>query len=98
MTAGLMVMTLIIEGATSLKEKRMVLNRIKDRVRKRFNVSLIESDHQDMHQKAEFSFLLLAHSRSLAEQQLDNLERFIIDLFPGRHLIAHREYIDGLDK
>ncbi len=98
MTIGLMVMTMIIEGATGLKDKRMVLNSIRDRVRNRFNVSLIESGHQNHRQQAEISIALLASSRRLAEQQLDQIERFIIEYFPGRHVCAQRDYFDSLEK
>lgn len=98
MTVGLMVVTLMVEGASSLKDKRMVLSSIKDRVRQRFNVSILESDHQDLWQKAELSFVLLAATQQQAEQQLDSIERFVFEQYPGRHISSQRDYFGSLDK
>lgn len=98
MTVGLLVMDMIIEEATSLKDKRMVLSGLKDRVGRQFNVSLIESAHQDLWRNAELSFAVLAISHRQAEQQLDSIERFIFDSYPGRHSGSHRQYFDGLEK
>ena len=48
MIIGVLTVDLDIPGAYSLKEKRMVLNRIRDRVRNKFNVSIAEVADQDI--------------------------------------------------
>lgn len=98
MTIGLMVMAMTIEGSTSLKDKRMVIQSVRDRVAHRFNVSLIESGCQNHRRDAELAFALLASSRRHAEQQLDQIEGFIIETYPGRHACVQRDYFEGLEK
>ncbi len=42
MVIGVLTLEISIEGAFSLKEKRMTVNRIRDRVRRKFNVAIAE--------------------------------------------------------
>ena len=51
MVVGLLTVELHVPGSRSLKEKRMVLRRIKDRLKK-FNVAVSEVEHQDLWQRA----------------------------------------------
>ena len=51
MVVGLLTIELHVPGSQSLKEKRMVLRRIKDRLKK-FNVAVSEVEHQDLWQRA----------------------------------------------
>jgi uncharacterized protein len=77
-TVGLLQVELFIDGAQSLKDKRMVLRRLKDRL-KPFNVSVAETAHQDTWQRAELSVAVVATDDRQAEQQLqaalDEIER-----------------------
>jgi uncharacterized protein YlxP (DUF503 family) len=45
---GVLTLELSIDSAHSLKEKRAVLNRVKDRVQHRFNVAIAEVDDHDL--------------------------------------------------
>lgn len=49
---GVLQVELQIPGSASLKEKRMVLKSLKDRIRQRFNVSVAEVAEHDKWQKA----------------------------------------------
>ncbi|MBI3939862.1 MAG: DUF503 domain-containing protein [Acidobacteria bacterium] len=52
--------------AQSLKEKRMVLHKLQDRLRSKFNFSVSEIDHQDLWQRARIGAVSIsADSRSL---------------------------------
>lgn len=63
---------LIIPGANSLKEKRMVLRSVLDRLRGRFHVSMAEVGNQDLHQRASIGFAVVsnegAHATSIVDQ------------------------------
>ena len=48
MIIGVLTMEIDIGGAFSLKEKRMTINRIRDRVRAKFNVGIAEVDDLDL--------------------------------------------------
>ena len=47
MPVGLLTLEIHLPYSHSLKEKRAVLRKIRDRVRARFNVAVAEMDHQD---------------------------------------------------
>jgi len=49
---GLLTLELHFPGARSLKDKRQVLRGLVGRIRKRFNVSVAEVEHQDLWQRA----------------------------------------------
>src|SRR3954469_4898271 len=51
MVVGLLTIELHVPGSQSLKDKRMVLRRIKDRMKK-FNVAVSEVDHQGLWPRA----------------------------------------------
>ncbi len=52
MIVGTIRIELHIPGSTSLKAKRSVLNRIKERLKSRFNASVAEVEYQDLWQRA----------------------------------------------
>ena len=52
MIIGILQLELRISESHSLKEKRMVLKGLKDRLHGRFNVSISEIGHQDVWQKS----------------------------------------------
>ena len=58
--------SLVLDQSHSLKEKRMVLRRIKDRVRERANVVLSEVGAQDIWQRAELGCAGVSNSIAVA--------------------------------
>lgn len=78
MHIALLRVELTIWAAQSLKDKRMVLRRIKDRLQK-FNVAVAETAHQDAWQRAELGIVAISTSAAHVEQQLaavvDEIER-----------------------
>ncbi len=52
MTIGLLTLEIHLPYARSLKEKRMVVQRVKQRLRGKFNVAVAELDHQELWQRA----------------------------------------------
>ena len=69
MRAALCSFDLRIPGCSSLKEKRHVVQSLKDRLRNKFNVSVAEIDHQDTWQRATLAAVTVA-SRSSADPPL----------------------------
>ena len=54
MFVGVLCLTFHIPGARSLKDKRRIVQKVRDRVRSRFDVSIAEVEAQDLHQRAVF--------------------------------------------
>ncbi|MBE3099283.1 MAG: DUF503 domain-containing protein [Planctomycetes bacterium] len=78
MVVGLLSVELHLPGAHSLKDKRMVLRGIKDRLRK-FNVAVAEVGHQDLWQRAGLGIVTVATTNAHADRELaavvDEIER-----------------------
>jgi uncharacterized protein YlxP (DUF503 family) len=59
MHVGTLRVRLLIREARTLKDKRQVLQSIKDRLRNQFNVSVAEVAHQDHRQLAELGVAMV---------------------------------------
>jgi uncharacterized protein YlxP (DUF503 family) len=82
MVVALLSLELHIAAARSLKDKRMVLRGLKDRLR-RFNVSIAELEHQDRWQRAGLGIVTIAGSEALAERELQGVVDEIERIEPG---------------
>jgi uncharacterized protein YlxP (DUF503 family) len=67
-----------IPYSQSLKDKRMVLRRVKDRLQK-FNVAVAEVEHQDLWQRATLGIVAISTTAEHVERELaavaDEIER-----------------------
>lgn len=77
MVVGVIVWELHIDGCNSLKQKRAILRSLKDRLRGRHNVSIAETDHQDMWQRAELSAAVVSSDRRRAQEMLSRIDSVI---------------------
>jgi uncharacterized protein YlxP (DUF503 family) len=82
MVVGLLSLELHVGGARSLKDKRMVLRSVKDRLR-RFNVAVAELDHQDVWQRAGLGIVTIASTEVLAQRELEAVVDAIEQVEPG---------------
>jgi hypothetical protein len=89
---ALLAVELFVPGARSLKDKRMVLRRIKDRLAK-FNVAVAEVDHHDLWQRAALGIVTVSTSEEHAGRELaaaaDEIER----VEPGLVTRTHVEFL-----
>jgi uncharacterized protein YlxP (DUF503 family) len=69
-TIALLTLEIHIPHAQSLKDKRMVVRRLKDRLRSKFNVAVSETDHQDLWQRANLSIVTVGSDEEYARQTL----------------------------
>jgi uncharacterized protein YlxP (DUF503 family) len=78
MRVAVLRVELHIPHSQSLKDKRMVLRRIKDRLQK-LNVAVAEVAHQEVWQRAELGIVAVSTTALHVEQQLtaavDEIER-----------------------
>ncbi len=68
---GLLTIELHFPEAQSLKAKRMVVKSIKDRVRRKFNVSVAETGYLDLWQRSELAVVSVSGTRPVLESQLE---------------------------
>ncbi len=88
MHVGICRFTLLVTGSHSLKEKRSVLRRLKDRVRDR-GVTLSEVGGQDTWQRADLAFAVVAGERDRAQAAIDGVLRHVSGV-EGAQLAAAR--------
>jgi hypothetical protein len=69
MVVGLLTVQMHVSGSQSLKDKRMVLRRVKDRLKK-FNVSVSEVDHQDLWQRASLAVVAVSTDQAHVDREL----------------------------
>jgi len=61
----------------SLKEKRMVVKSIMSKLKNKFNISVIESDYQDLHKTIMIDIVGLASDTSKTENYMEGIIRYI---------------------
>jgi uncharacterized protein len=72
---GVLRLGLHIPHARSLKDKRRVVLKFRDRVRSRFDVSIAEVAAQDLHQRAVFGVAVVSGEASVCDSVLEQVAR-----------------------
>jgi hypothetical protein len=92
MTIALLSLELYLPMSQSLKDKRMVLRRLKDRLGP-FNVAVAEVAHQELWQRSGLGVVTVAVSDDMAEQTLSSALDEIERLEPGLVTRSQIEYL-----
>lgn len=72
---GVLTLELRLEGAHSLKEKRHVVQSLKDRLRRKFNVSVAEIAYQETWHRAAVAAVTVSPDHVFAEKVLQSVEQ-----------------------
>ncbi|WP_394831981.1 DUF503 domain-containing protein [Pendulispora rubella] len=75
MFVGVLRLTFHIPHARSLKEKRSVVRKFRDRVRARFDVSIAEVDAQDLLQRAVFGVSVVSGDAAVCDSVMSQVAR-----------------------
>jgi len=70
-----------IEGALSLKDKRMVVKSLKDKLKARFNLSVAETAEHDKWQLGVLGMAFAAESEGGARKEAQDALDFLFDTF-----------------
>ena len=81
----------VIAQSQSLKDKRMVLRRMKDRVRDKVGVALSEVGEQDHRQRAELGVAVTSSDRGKALELIDAVVRVIAGAGGGEIVAVARD-------
>jgi uncharacterized protein YlxP (DUF503 family) len=71
---GVLTLELRLENSHSLKDKRHVVESLKDRLRHKFNVAVAEIEYQDLWQRAAVAAVTVSPDRTHAERVLQSVE------------------------
>ncbi len=72
---GVLTLEMRLENSHSLKDKRHVVQSLKERLRHKFNVSVAEIDCQDLWQRAVVAAVTVSSDHGHAAQVLQSVER-----------------------
>ena len=89
MIVSLLRFRLDLEGMTSIKDKRRIVSSLKDRLQRKFKLSVAEVDLQDSLTRAEIGAAIVSNSRAFGEMVLQKALALVENDAPGR--IAHVE-------
>jgi uncharacterized protein YlxP (DUF503 family) len=92
MTVALLSVECYLPVSRSLKDKRMVLRRLKDRLRA-MNVAVAEVAHQDVWQRAGLGIVTVASADEVAGETLQSALAEIERLEPGLVTAHQVEYL-----
>jgi uncharacterized protein len=90
---GVCCLTLMIPSSHSLKDKRAVVRRLKDRVAGRFKVLLREVGSQDLWQRTELAFSVLTGARDEAQAAVQAVLGFVAAEGLGELALARHEVL-----
>jgi uncharacterized protein YlxP (DUF503 family) len=98
LTIGVYTFELHLPAAQSLKDKRKVLRRLKDRLRARFNVAVSElPDYSDLWQRAALAVVSVAHQRDALERLFESVHTEATGIVPGQIIETGRDFIEASD-
>ncbi len=90
MVVGVLSLELFIPEASSLKEKRMVLQSLITRINKKYNVSIIETDYIDKWQRSELGIAKIANDQKSVDKVFNYIDTLVEQ--DGRAQIIRSEY------
>ena len=86
-----------IPGCGSLKEKRHVVKTLSAGLRQKFNVSVAETGHHDLWQRAEIGVSAVTAERYHARRVMHEVERFVERFGPVEMIGVQRSEVDPED-
>ncbi len=93
MIVGVTTWELHLEGCRSLKDKRRILRSLRDRMRARFNVSVAETDHNDLWQRAELTVCVVSNERTHAQDVLRQVDGLVAGAAGARVMDQSTSYL-----
>jgi len=94
MTVSIFNFALHLPEARSLKDKRQVFRRFKDRLRSRYNVAVLEDEaHADLWQRGSVTVVSVATHRDVLERLFETILREAENGGPVQVVDATREFL-----
>ncbi len=93
MIVAVLTVDLYLPGAVSLKDKRMIVRRIKDRLSNKYNISIAEVDFQDKWQRARLGIAQVGSDYKMLEKSMNTIFK-VLDTQEYAEIIDHQfEYL-----
>jgi uncharacterized protein YlxP (DUF503 family) len=76
MIIAVLTVDMYLPGSTSLKDKRAILRRLKDRLANKFNISIAEVDYQDKWQRAQLGVAQVGNDYKFLEKNMNQILKY----------------------
>lgn len=97
MVIGVYSVEIHLPASRSLKDKRQVLRRVKDRLRAHHNVAVLElPEHAELWQRAGLVVVSIAGNRDVLARLFEGVHREVETHVPGHVMESGTEFIDDL--
>ena len=93
MVVGVVKLRLRLPGNDSLKGKRKVIKSICERLNRRFNLAVAETDVQDMWQSGELGIAMVGNQSRYIVSKLDKAINFVEDMQIAEVVDIQRELV-----
>lgn len=87
-----MEIVLYYEASHSLKDKRRLCRSVKEKLRNKFNISIIEHQFQDLWQKLGLAITQVAGEKKMLENSFNQIEEFIISNYSIQIIEVSKSY------
>ncbi len=91
MFIGSILFEVYIPHANSLKEKRMVVRSMKEKLKSKFNVSVSEVGELDKWQTAQIAVVTVTPEKTQTEKVVQNIINFVETNYPEIHINIYKE-------
>src|SRR5262249_33926489 len=101
MIIGVCRVTLLVPESHSLKERRMVLRRIKDKVSHKFNVAIAEvggEEYADSWQSAQLGFAVVSHQIGFTQAMVQKILDYIEALSVAKVMDDEQDFLNYGDE
>ena len=83
---------IFIQDSFSLKEKRMVVRKLKDRILSRFKIRIAEVEYLSSWHRSGLGFSIVSNGTKNLEIEADKIINFVIELCPGEVLKVEKYF------
>jgi uncharacterized protein YlxP (DUF503 family) len=94
MIVGTLKIRLVLRDSHSLKDKRRVLKSLKDTLSNKFNISVAETEEQDVWQSAEIGIATVGNDGPFVQSVLTNVVNYV-RFFGGVELVETEQELYG---
>jgi uncharacterized protein YlxP (DUF503 family) len=91
---GVLTLELRLEESHSLKDKRHVVQGLKDRLRRKFNVAVAEIDYQDLWQRSVIAAVTVSGDHAYAESVLQLVEQDAAGILGAMLVSANVDWLE----
>ena len=90
MIIAFMQINLKISHSNSLKEKRAIIRPLVEKLKKNYNISIAEVDHQDLWQLATLGIAMVSNSKTYLQEVFDKMINDVIKLQGDYQILSHQ--------